>query len=100
MAGALLACAACQREAERADELQGQILAIQSEAGDVLIKHGDIKGFMPGMTMPFRVRDRALLAGKARDCSRHGRWPPTAAPWGPTPTSRRSPRRRLRQAAR
>ena len=46
-------------------ELQGQILAIRPERGEVLIKHSDIKGFMPGMTMPFRVRDAALLEGKA-----------------------------------
>ena len=46
-------------------ELQGQILAIRPEQNEVLIKHGDIKGFMPGMTMPFRVRDAALLEGKA-----------------------------------
>ena len=31
---------------------------------EVVIKHQDIKGFMPGMTMPFTVKDDALLAGK------------------------------------
>ena len=31
---------------------------------EVVIKHEDIKGFMPGMTMPFKVKDDALLAGK------------------------------------
>jgi protein SCO1 len=46
-------------------ELSGQILAVRSDEGEVLIKHGDIKSFMPGMTMPFKVRDRALLTGKA-----------------------------------
>jgi protein SCO1/2 len=46
-------------------ELQGQILAIRPENNEVLIRHGDIKGFMPGMTMPFKVRDAALLEGKA-----------------------------------
>lgn len=45
--------------------LEGQILAVRPEAGEVLIKHGDIERFMPGMTMPFKVRDRSLLAGKA-----------------------------------
>jgi len=51
--------------APRQYELQGQILAIRHEQNEVLIKHGDIKGFMPGMTMPFKVRDAALLEGKA-----------------------------------
>ena len=45
-------------------ELQGQILAMRPEAREVTIRHGDIKGFMPGMTMPFMVEDRALLEGK------------------------------------
>lgn len=60
----LPACAANAPEA-RPYVLQGQILAIRPEAGEVLIKHGDIEQFMPGMTMPFKVRDGALLAGKA-----------------------------------
>jgi protein SCO1 len=45
-------------------QLEGQILAIRHEDNEVLIKHGDIKGFMPGMTMPFKVRDAALLRDK------------------------------------
>lgn len=45
-------------------ELHGQILGVQPERNEVLIKHQDIEGFMPGMTMPFKVRDAALLAGK------------------------------------
>ena len=45
-------------------ELEGQILAIRAEDNEVLIKHGDIKGFMPGMTMPFKVRNPGLLEGK------------------------------------
>ena len=51
--------------APRQYELQGQILAIRAEQNEVLIKHGDIKGFMPGMTMPFKVRDASLLEGRA-----------------------------------
>jgi protein SCO1/2 len=31
-----------------------------------VIKHEDVKGFMPGMTMPFTVQDPALLSGKER----------------------------------
>ncbi|MGH6927213.1 MAG: SCO family protein [Dongiaceae bacterium] len=61
---ALAGCASEQSQA-RQYELQGQILSIRPEANEVLIKHGDIRNFMPGMTMPFRVRDAALLAGKA-----------------------------------
>jgi protein SCO1 len=61
-----LALAACGRSAPepRQYELQGQILAIRPEAREVTIRHGDIRGFMPGMTMPFMVNDTSLLEGK------------------------------------
>jgi protein SCO1/2 len=63
----VIALSACwsPREEARQYQLRGQILAVRPEANEVLIKHGDIKNFMPGMTMPFRVRDAALLSGKA-----------------------------------
>jgi protein SCO1/2 len=62
---AAIAISSCSRPPEsRQYELQGQILAIKPESREVLIKHGDIKGFMPGMTMPFKVNDTALLQGK------------------------------------
>jgi protein SCO1/2 len=61
----LVGLAACSRAPEmRAYELQGQILAMKPESREVVIKHGDIKGFMPGMTMPFKVNEAALLEGK------------------------------------
>jgi protein SCO1/2 len=62
LAGAATACS--NAGTARQYELQGQILAIRPDTAEVVIKHGDIKGFMPGMTMPFKVRDRALLEGK------------------------------------
>jgi protein SCO1 len=55
--------AACGRGREY--ELRGQILAVDSARREITIKHDDIKGFMPGMTMPFKVRDAALLVGRA-----------------------------------
>jgi protein SCO1/2 len=63
LACSVYACAATT-PAARHYELEGQILAIRPEAREVLIKHGDIKGFMPGMTMPFKVRHSQLLDGK------------------------------------
>ena len=57
--------AACSRAPEpRQDQLQGQILAMRPAAREVTIQHGDVRGFMPGMTMPFTVNDAALLEGK------------------------------------
>ena len=45
-------------------ELHGQILRVDPGRQEVTIKHGDIKGFMPGMTMAFKVREGALLQGR------------------------------------
>lgn len=56
--------AACSRGPEaRQYELTGQVLGVKADEREVLIEHEDIKGFMPGMTMPFRVNDAALLKG-------------------------------------
>jgi protein SCO1/2 len=65
LVAAVLIVAGCSREPEyRQYELQGQILALDTVEKRVVIKHGDIKGFMPGMTMPFNVNDAALLEGR------------------------------------
>src|SRR5256885_5985818 len=45
----------------RAYALQGQVLAVAPNRGEATIKHEDIKGFMPAMTMPYKVKDATLL---------------------------------------
>ena len=60
----VLATACNRKPPVRQYELQGQILQVEPARNEVVIKHEDIKGFMPGMTMPFKVKDAALLAGK------------------------------------
>lgn len=54
--------AACGRSREY--ELQGQIIALDPGRREVTIKHEDIRGFMPGMTMPFKVKDGRLIEGR------------------------------------
>lgn len=44
--------------------LEGQVLAIDAARNEITIKHGDIKGFMPGMTMPFKVKEAGLIQGR------------------------------------
>jgi protein SCO1/2 len=61
--GLLLLLSGCVRGREY--ELRGQVLAVDRARQELTIKHGDIRGFMPGMTMPFKVRDAKLLAGRA-----------------------------------
>ena len=58
--------AACSRGPEpKQYELKGQVLGLKPESQEILIKHEDIRGFMPGMTMPFRVGEAKLLTGIA-----------------------------------
>lgn len=40
---------------------EGKIVAIVSESQEIVIDHGDIKGFMEAMTMGFKVNSPALL---------------------------------------
>ena len=41
-------------------EIVGQIQALAPERGEVTVKHQDIKGFMPGMTMTFKAASGVL----------------------------------------
>lgn len=60
-----LAAGACQRTPPpREYPVVGQIIRIDRTTNHVTIRHEDIKGFMPGMTMPFPVKDPGLLEGR------------------------------------
>ena len=60
----LIAAAACSRAPEpRRYEVKGQILGVDPARQEVLMKHEDIEGFMPAMTMPYKVQDAAMLQG-------------------------------------
>jgi protein SCO1/2 len=48
-------------------EIVGQIQAVAPERGEVTIKHEDIKGFMPGMTMAFKAGDGVIEGKKPGD---------------------------------
>jgi protein SCO1/2 len=58
-------CAGCTESRHREYTLVGQILGVDVARLELLIKHENIEGFMPGMTMPFQVRDARLLEGRA-----------------------------------
>ena len=62
----LLAAVSCSRAPEALRyQLVGQVLAVRPETSEILVRHEDIKGFMPAMTMPYRVKDAALLKDRA-----------------------------------
>ena len=57
----LAAASACRSgPPPREFEIVGQIQAIAPEKAEVTIKHQDIKGFMPGMTMQFKAASGVL----------------------------------------
>ena len=58
IAAAILAAVAAACSRGRTYELRGQIVAVNPSRQEITVKHEDIHGFMPGMTMPFKVRDR------------------------------------------
>src|SRR5262245_3068964 len=65
-AAAIGLAAGCSREsATRTYQLTGQILVVKPETSEVLVKHENIPGFMPAMTMPYRVNDPALIKERA-----------------------------------
>lgn len=60
--GLAMAGAECQRgPALRTYQLKGQVLAVKAESNEILVQHEDIPGFMPAMTMPYTVKDPALI---------------------------------------
>ncbi len=57
--------AGCARgPAPRQYQLTGQILDVSPDGSQLVVRHDDIKGFMPAMTMPFRLKDRSLAKGR------------------------------------
>src|SRR5690349_9012131 len=55
--------AACSNAREY--QLKGQVLSVDTQKQEITIKHEDIVGFMPGMTMPFRVADARQFSSVA-----------------------------------
>ncbi len=46
-------------------KLHGQIVQSDAAKNMVVVKHNDIPGFMPGMTMPYKVKDRSGMLAVA-----------------------------------
>jgi protein SCO1 len=48
-------------------DFKGKVVAVEPEKHSVTVSHEDIKGYMPGMTMPFTVRNESDLQILAPD---------------------------------
>jgi protein SCO1/2 len=59
---AFLALSAC-KPATREFKLHGQVIQTDTSKKTVVVRHNDIPGFMPGMTMAYKVKDPGLLNG-------------------------------------
>jgi protein SCO1 len=57
----LAASACCKPSGNRTFTLQGQVQSIDAPRKLVVVKHQEIKGFMPAMTMPYEVEDASAL---------------------------------------
>jgi protein SCO1 len=61
-----LLAAGCRRETPpRQYTLTGQVLAVHPDRQQITIRHEDVTGLMPGMTMTFPVATKELLTGRA-----------------------------------
>ena len=58
---ALVATGCRSSSNERTFALEGQVLSVASDRQQAVIKHGEIKGLMPAMTMPYKVREPRWL---------------------------------------
>jgi protein SCO1/2 len=60
-----LAAGCGRREPQNTYTLHGQVLSIDASRRTLTIKHEEIKGLMPAMTMPYTAKDDAVLKGIA-----------------------------------
>jgi protein SCO1/2 len=49
---------ACSKVPEQRYEIKGQIVSVDKPHHQATISHGEIKGYMEGMTMPFTIKDQ------------------------------------------
>lgn len=63
LCGAVAAVSCSGQSDERKYALQGQVLALEPARKQVTVKHEEIRGFMPAMTMPYDVQEPTALDG-------------------------------------
>ena len=61
VASMALACRPRRSANEKRYELRGKVVAVEKVDSTVTIAHEDIVGYMPAMTMPFKIKDNASL---------------------------------------
>ena len=64
LATAVFGAGACKPRTKEF-KLHGQVVQSDAEKNTVVVRHSDIPGFMPGMTMPYKVKDRSGMLALA-----------------------------------
>ncbi len=59
--GALFFARSAVKSDQHTYRLQGQVQSITPDRQEAMVKHGEIKGLMPAMTMPYRFKSRGEL---------------------------------------
>ena len=58
----LMILVSCSHESgQKKYNIAGDVLAVDSSAGQITLRHGEVPGFMEAMTMPYTVKDRDAL---------------------------------------
>jgi protein SCO1/2 len=55
--------AGCHKDEAKHYPVSGEVISVDVPAQMILLKHGDIPGFMPAMTMDYKVADGQQIAG-------------------------------------
>src|SRR5262249_5083450 len=61
LAAALWLTACSSKSNQRNYAVHGQVVAVTPDRQEAMVKHGEIAGLMPAMTMPYKIKDKAEL---------------------------------------
>jgi protein SCO1/2 len=57
----MLSVACGSKSTGRSYPVSGQVIAVTPDRREATLKHGEIKGLMPAMTMPYKIKEKAEL---------------------------------------
>src|SRR5262249_6486274 len=61
LAAALWLTACSSKSNQRNYAVHGQVVAVTPDRQEAMVKHGEIAGLMPAMTMPYKIKQKAEL---------------------------------------
>jgi protein SCO1/2 len=61
IAAAILLAACSPKSNQHTYDVHGQVVAVTPDRQEAIVKHGEIAGLMPAMTMPYKIKEKAEL---------------------------------------